>query len=1003
MSNPSSSIISFEVIPADTYVFLKLDIDLAIKSKIFSMQVLYNDDNSVKTAFWKKHEVSSAEILFSSVKVPIALADRDRKWTFIVVLTYYDDITQKYITLYSDRSPLVTLIKAPPKVELSNIENDKSRSTTSEDSYYVDATLEANSLDSIDGLSLLLYDDRDDLGNFRKIIFYKQQGTQDFFIEGDNTTPYAAAKINESKYKVTLLIGHLDHTYTYEIAAITSFQMLFSDISNTILFSPDIVPYLKKLVDRKSDIILAFDFEEGSVKVDFNMFSPGIPAEDGTSEKLVIYVEKYQTAERSQSQFIGSGEISLLSQDKTFQFYDDNNKDTGNVISFGTGSLISKADATQKLVEIGEINYLRVYVENSYGKSKRSYDIDFQPIKLEAAPVLEIREIKADTKEIGIKWTPSTTSYKNDVSVWKVKRSEVLSGTKTLIETIDVLPSLTEGVLFYTFSSLTVDTKYYFEVFAVIKNDYNFTFWSEDETINGKSSNEAFGVTYDTYLAPTVTADTTEANSDRQCILHVTVPTIPNFIQIDDIKTDYTGDDGSSGTQSTANDPNGTIVIIRELSDSVTYIFKVYVIASLKSGALSNPVPTQTTGTKSESVTFRPWKRVAVELEFNGTDDSGSFGLKFLRQIITSDNGNAMKSISNTGKLKLAWKQPYSTNEIKIGVKEFYSQDIPLLSDPNILPGLLTFVVGTLSFMNPNDSTQTISTDSYETVCVKSDPYTPSNLSFKAEPTIGDQGSTKITWKNPLFDASNLFNSADNLNKNSLVGFELKRYSEEDSDFISLPGVFNKEYQIGYQLITNTSDNLSYSSTITPPNEGILGGQASPTEMTPAIAALGYDGWYYKKTSSIAPGNKINWYCTPTIDMKVEDLYQMFFKLKLINNVTLPLITVYTKPTGTGDAASWYKSRRNFELYENSAYRSLVSGRNYIFYMQFNSAAPTMVLDEHTLIELSNTDTTNNKGNFSPAEQIMYFSYTTSSTAPVGSVEFIVRNFCVQSAKGTIN
>ena len=466
----STSLISFEVVPADTYVFLKLDIDPTIKSKIFSMQVLYNDDNSVKTALWKKHEVSSTEVLFSSVKVPIALADRDRKWTFIVVLTYYDDITQKYITLYSDRSPLVTLIKAPPKVELSNIENDKSRSTTLEDSYYVDATLEADSLDSIDSLSLLLYDDRDDLGNFRKIIFYKQQGTDDFYMEGDATTAYTAVK-NSGKYEVKLLIGHLDHTYTYEIAAMSSFQMLFSDISNTLLFSPDIVPYLKKIVDRKMDITLAFDFEEGSVKVDFNMFSPGNPAEDGTTEKLVIYVEKYQDAGRSQ--LIGSGEISLLSQEKTFQFYDDNNRDTGNGVSFGTGSLFSKADPTQKLVEIGEINYLRVYVDNSHGRSKRSYDIDFQPIKLEAAPDLEIHEIKADTNEIKIKWTPSTTSYKNDISVWKVKRSEVFSGTKTLIQTIDV-PNTAEGVLFYTFSSLTVDTKYYFDVFAVIKNDYNY-------------------------------------------------------------------------------------------------------------------------------------------------------------------------------------------------------------------------------------------------------------------------------------------------------------------------------------------------------------------------------------------------------------------------------------------------------------------------------------------------------------------------------------------------
>ena len=565
--------ISFEVVPADMYVFLKLDIDPTIKSKIFSMQVLYNDDNSVKTAFWKKYEVLSAEILLSSVKVPIAPADRDRKWTFIVVLTYYDDITQKYVTLYSDRSPLVGLIKAPPLIVLSNIDNDKSRSTTSEDSYNVDATLEADSLDSIDSLSLLLYDDRDDLGNFRKIIFYKQQGTDDFFIDGDNTTtPYAAAKIQEGKYKVTLRIGPLDHTYTYEIAAMTSFKMLFSEISNTILFSPDTVPYLIKLVDRKTDILLAFDFEEGSVKVDFNMFSPGNPAEEGTIEKLVIYVEKYQDAERAQR--IGSGEISLLSQDKTFAFYDDNNRETGNIIGFDTSSLMSNADATKTLVGIGEINYLRVFLENSYGRSKRSYDIDFQPFKHEAAPVLKIHEIKKDTKAIKIKWTQSTTSYKNEISVWKVTCSrdtteaERLTNPlvlKELIETIDV-PNTDEnkenGDFVYTFNSLEVDKKFTFQVFSVITNQFNFDMWgaAASASIIGKISNESFGVAYDTYPAPTVTADTTPVNSDGQCKLAVVVSNVPIFIKIESIETAYTGNDGSSGRGSTTYDSNGTTV-----------------------------------------------------------------------------------------------------------------------------------------------------------------------------------------------------------------------------------------------------------------------------------------------------------------------------------------------------------------------------------------------------------------------------------------------------------
>ena len=1006
--------ISFEVVPADTYVFLKLDIDPTIKSKIFSMQVLYNDDNSVKTAFWKKYEVLSAEILLSSVKVPIAPADRDRKWTFIVGLTYYDDITQKYVTLYSDRSPLVGLIKAPPLIVLSNIDNDKSRSTTSEDSYNVDATLEADSLDSIDSLSLLLYDDRDDLGNFRKIIFYKQQGTDDFFIDGDNTTtPYAAAKIQEGKYKVTLRIGPLDHTYTYEIAAMTSFKMLFSEISNTILFSPDTVPYLIKLVDRKMDILLAFDFEEGSVKVDFNMFAPGNPAENGTNEKLNIYVERYQDAERAQR--IGSGEFSLLSQDKTFAFYDDNNKDTGHIISFETGSLMSKADATQKLVEIGVINYLRLYVENSYGRSKRSYDIDFQPIKHEAAPVLEIHEIKADTKAIKIKWTQSTTSYKNGISVWKVTRSEDTTFEERqndpmlltkFIEFIDV-PNTDEnkenGDFVYTFNSLEVDKKFTFTVYSSFTNQFNFDTWnvrtfdsglarnSIFPVLFGKTSNESFGVAYDTYLAPTVTADTTPVNSDGKCQLAVVVPTVPIFTQIDEIKTEYTGSDGSSGTRSTTYNSNGTTVIIAGLSNSVVYIFKVFVIASLKSEALSTPVPTQRNGTKSAPVTFRPWKRVDLELEFNGTDDSGSFGLKFLRQIITSGNGNAMEYISNTGKLKLAWRQPYSTNEIKTGVNEFYSQETPLLNDPNISSGFLTFVVGTLSFMNPNDTNHIISVDSYETVCVKSDAYTPSKVAVEAEPIYG---AAKIKWETPVFDRSNLFNSADNLNKNSLVGFELKRYSEEESDFISLP------YTTGYRLLTNISDTVSNRSTITPVSSAIYG--EGPTVMTPAIHALKYDGWYYKKTATATSGStsKIFWDFVPETSIKVSDLKQICFKLKVINKTSLPFVNVFTKKT---DGTSGYKSRRTYDLINTPflASNALVNNEDYLGYINFNGNTSVPVPDKHTTKLLRLSDITANIGSFESTEEIKSFSFSTNSAAAADTVEFIVRSFSLQSTTKT--
>jgi hypothetical protein len=1007
-----SSPIAFTVVPADTYFLLKMAIDPEVQPKIISMEVLYNDDNSVRTVHWKKHEVSSAEISISSVKVPIALADRGSKWTFIVVLTYQE--AGKYITLYSERSQLEALIKAPPVIHLSPIDNDNNRSTSLEDSYYIDASFIADSLDSIDAMHLVLYDDSNDLGTFRKIIFTKKDDTNDFFIEGD-TTAYTPVKNEDTgNYEVKLLIGKLDLGFTYEIAALSLFKMLFSEISNTILFSPDLVPFLKRLENKKQDISIEFNVNEGDVEVGFSMYSPGVPALIPANEKLDIFVENYTDAERSQ--LIGSGRKSLLTEEKTFEYYDNTNKDDGNSVAFKTGDINSDAVPAEKLVRIGEINYLRIYVENSYGKSIRYYDIEFQPIKKDEAPLLSISEIKADTREIGIKWTPSSVSNKNDISTWKVTRSrdttteERLTNPDVLtkyIETIEV-PNTEEnkenGDFIYTFNSLEVDKKFTFQVYSVIRNDFNFTTWNMIKTkgensvmslISGNQSNKAFGVAYDTYGAPTVTADTAEANSDGQCKLQVSIPAKPSFIDIDSIETEYTGSDGSSGTQSTTYDPNGTTVTITGLSNSVEYIFKVYVKASLKTEAVSNDIgSTQTKGTESADVPFVPWRKASLEVEFSGTDViNNSFKIMFVRQITTGNNNTNIKEYISRGTLKLQWRQPDSLNEIKSGFVEILtSQPAPVLADPSIEENLITYVTGELVFPNPNNIAELISIKSdYETVCVKSGAYTPTRLTLEPDYVTGTYGSADIRFENPLFDISNLFNSADQLDKTNLAGFELKLYSKEDSDFISLPS------SVGYQLTSTTSEARSK---ITSDIASIYQDQAAPTPMTPEISALGYGGWYWKKTTNDGVNKKINWYLVPETKMKVSDLSQLLFNLKLINKASVPFITVYTKATGTGDAfPGFYKSKRNYELLDT---RNLVNGTNYCCYMKIDPTTATPVYEAHTSVALSKSNVASTeKGLFAGTEEIGFFSFGTDSGAAVGNVEFICQSVGVNFAGTT--
>ena len=192
----------------------------------------------------------------------------------------------------------------------------------------------------------------------------------------------------------------------------------------------------------------------------------------------------------------------------------------------------------------------------------------------------------------------------------------------------------------------------------------------------------------------------------------------------------------------------------------------------------------------------------------------------------------------------------------------------------------------------------------------------------------------------------------------------------------------------------------SSRSVVLPLTSGVVGGQAYPAVMPDAVRNLGYDGWYYKKVSADSVNRKINWYLSPDVNMLVSDLKQVFFEMNLINSTTIPFITVYTKPTGSGDAASWFKSSRTFEVLNTT----LLNNTNYCCYYKFDSNAVVPFAYNHINQAMSLSDVVANiRGSFLPTEQVMFFSFGTNTSAAVGAVEFICRSVSVQSSKGTVN
>jgi hypothetical protein len=190
-------------------------------------------------------------------------------------------------------------------------------------------------------------------------------------------------------------------------------------------------------------------------------------------------------------------------------------------------------------------------------------------------------------------------------------------------------------------------------------------------------------------------------------------------------------------------------------------------------------------------------------------------------------------------------------------------------------------------------------------------------------------------------------------------------------------------------------------TTIVPLTTAICGGQALPSVMPTAILETGYDGWYYKKVSNDSVNRKINWYLAPDVSMKVSDMHQLFFELNLLNVTSTPFITIYTKMDSvTPNGASWYKSRRTFEVLNKVG---LVPG-TYCCNMKFNPDSPDPVSYAHTVRQMTFSDVVaNSVGAYDSSEEIMFFSFGTDSSSSIGNVEFICKSVCIQSSKGTQN
>lgn len=165
----------------------------------------------------------------------------------------------------------------------------------------------------------------------------------------------------------------------------------------------------------------------------------------------------------------------------------------------------------------------------------------------------------------------------------------------------------------------------------------------------------------------------------------------------------------------------------------------------------------------------------------------------------------------------------------------------------------------------------------------------------------------------------------------------------------------------------------------------------------PPVADAAYrEGWYY---TNVTTGQKINWYY---FDGQAENislgefsgqagatggLSSIWAVVTLDSTVSSPILTVYTVPGASGNAASWYRSKM---VYSNT--QSAVVGKKYLIYAGANPDVHT----ELPRIQLQKMG--NSAGPQAASERILTISFGTDSGSSAGNVKLCAESLGLSSS-----
>lgn len=95
-------------------------------------------------------------------------------------------------------------------------------------------------------------------------------------------------------------------------------------------------------------------------------------------------------------------------------------------------------------------------------------------------------------------------------------------------------------------------------------------------------------------------------------------------------------------------------------------------------------------------------------------------------------------------------------------------------------------------------------------------------------------------------------------------------------------------------------------------------------EQAPIADDNGREGWLFKKTTGDTAKFNYYFYGQGNAPLRLNEIRNIFFNGSIdayTNGCSTPFIVLYTKPTGSGDAAAWYHSKIAYTLPETTRFQ----------------------------------------------------------------------------------